>query len=51
MPYKSESQRRLMEGIRHGWKPTGLASPPTKAVAEEFHKASATSKALRNYKK
>lgn len=37
MPYQSESQRRLMEGIRNGWHPTGLKNPPSKAVAEKFH--------------
>ena len=37
MPYQSESQRRLMEGIAHGWHPSGMKHPPTKAVADKFH--------------
>ncbi len=36
MPYASESQRRLMEGIAHGWKPSGMKDPPSKAVARKF---------------
>jgi len=26
-----------MEGIRHGWHPTGMKHPPSKAVADKFH--------------
>ena len=36
MPYASESQRRLMEGIAHGWHPTGMKDPPSKSVAKKF---------------
>jgi hypothetical protein len=25
-----------MEGIAHGWRPTGMKNPPSKAVAEKF---------------
>jgi hypothetical protein len=28
-----------MSAIAHGWKPTGIKHPPSKAVAEEFHEA------------
>lgn len=37
MPYQSDAQRRLMEGIAHGWHPTGMKDPPSRAVAEKFH--------------
>jgi len=36
MPTVSESQRRLMQGIKHGWKPTRMKNPPSRAVAREF---------------
>lgn len=36
MPYESEAQRRLMEGIRHGMKPR-MKNSPSRAVAEKFH--------------
>ncbi len=39
MPSVSESQRRLMAGIAHGWKPTGMKDPPSQAVAQEFFDA------------
>lgn len=39
MPYASDSQRRLMEGIRHGWKPDHMKHPPSRAVAKKFHDA------------
>ena len=39
MPYASASQRRLMEGIAHGWHPTHMKHAPSKAVAQEFHRA------------
>ena len=37
MPYQSDAQRRLMQGIQHGWHPTGMKRQPSKAVAEKFH--------------
>ena len=37
MPYASKSQEHLMEGIAHGWKPTDMKHPPSKAVADKFH--------------
>jgi hypothetical protein len=36
MPSVSRSQQRLMEGIKHGWKPTGMKRPPSKKVAADF---------------
>ncbi len=36
MPMESESQRRLMQGIKHGWKPAHMESPPSQAVARRF---------------
>ena len=39
MPTKSPAQARLMEGIAHGWHPSGLSHPPPKKVAEEFVEA------------
>lgn len=36
MPYASESQRRLMQGIAHGWHPSHMKDAPSKAVAEKF---------------
>ena len=39
MPSRSMRQHRLMEGIAHGWKPTGMKKPPPKSVATEFAKA------------
>lgn len=36
MPMAPGPQTRLMEGIAHGWKPTGMKKPPSKAVAKEF---------------
>lgn len=35
MPFKSEAQRRLMEGIAHGMKPSS-AHAPSQAVAQKF---------------
>lgn len=35
MPFKSEAQRRLMEGIAHGMKPRSLHAP-SQAVAQKF---------------
>ena len=37
-----------MAGIAHGWKPSGMKSPPPVAVAKEFNKADAGRKALAN---
>jgi hypothetical protein len=39
MPSQSPAQHRLMEGIAHGWHPTGLKNPPPKKVAVEFANA------------
>jgi len=36
VPFQSQAQRGLMEGIAHGWHPTGMKHPPTKAVAQKF---------------
>jgi hypothetical protein len=36
MPFKSPAQRRLMEGINHGWVPDRIKRPPSKQVAAEF---------------
>jgi hypothetical protein len=36
MPSKSPAQKRLMEGIAHGWTPSRLKRPPSKQVAEDF---------------
>lgn len=44
MPYASQAQRRLMEGIAHGWKPSNMKNPPSKAVAQKFSKDSKMSK-------
>lgn len=41
MPSKSKAQANLMAGIAHGWKPTGMKNPPSKAVAKEFNAADA----------
>lgn len=38
MPSKTPKQAKFMSAIAHGWKPTGEKGP-SKAVAEEFHKA------------
>lgn len=36
MPDVSRSQQRLMQGIKHGWKPSGLKNPPSQKVASDF---------------
>lgn len=36
MPYKSDKQRRLMEGILHGMRPN-MKNPPSKKIAQKFH--------------
>ena len=36
MPPKSKKQKRYMEAIAHGWKPTYGGPGPSKAVAEEI---------------
>jgi len=38
MPSKSPAQARLMAGIAHGWKPSGMKGPPV-SVAKEFNQA------------
>lgn len=38
MPMVSEAQRRLMQGIKHGWKPSRMKNPPSRKVAREFVK-------------
>jgi hypothetical protein len=43
MPYASESQRRLMQGIAHGWKPD-MKNAPSKSVAQKFERDSRKSK-------
>ena len=39
MPSKSPAQHRLMEGIAHGWHPTGMKKAPPKDVAQDFARA------------
>lgn len=46
MPSRSPSQARLMAGIAHGWKPTGMKSPPPVSVAREFNQADKGGKLL-----
>lgn len=48
MPSKSPAQARLMAGIAHGWKPSGLKHAPPTAVATEFNQADKGSALLRN---
>lgn len=36
MPSKSAKQRKFMRAIAHGWEPTRMKNPPSKAVAKEF---------------
>ena len=33
---KAESQRRLLEGIRHGWRPTGQPAKKKKSAKERY---------------
>lgn len=39
MPSKSPEQAKLMRAIAHGWKPSRMKSPPSRAVAQEFVEA------------
>lgn len=43
MPSKSQAQHNLMEGVAHGWKPSGMKAPPV-SVAKEFSAADAMQK-------
>lgn len=39
MPSTSKAQHNLMEGIAHGWKPSGMKKAPPKSVARDFVEA------------
>lgn len=39
MPSVSPKQAKLMAAISNGWKPTHMKSPPSVAVAREYHLA------------
>jgi hypothetical protein len=39
MPSTSKAQHNLMEGIAHGWKPSGMKKAPPKSVAKDFVEA------------
>lgn len=36
MPSTSKAQHNLMEGIAHGWKPSGMKKAPPVSVAKDF---------------
>ncbi len=36
MPSTSKKQERFMQAISHGWKPSGMKSPPSRKVAKEY---------------
>lgn len=36
MPSTSQAQHNLMEGIAHGWKPSGMKKTPPVKVAKDF---------------
>jgi hypothetical protein len=39
MPSESRAQHNLMEGIAHGWHPSGMKKAPPKSVAKDFVEA------------
>jgi hypothetical protein len=39
MPSTSKAQHNLMEGIAHGWRPSGMKKAPPKSVAKDFVEA------------
>jgi hypothetical protein len=39
MPSTSKAQHNLMEGIAHGWRPSGMKKVPPKSVAKDFVEA------------
>lgn len=39
MPSKTPKQAKLMRAVAHGWKPSRMKSPPSRAVAREFVEA------------
>ena len=39
MPSKTPKQAKLMRAIAHGWNPSRMKSPPSRAVAQEFVEA------------
>ena len=51
MPSKSQKQHNLMEGIAHGWKPTGMHKGPPVKVAKEFAAADKASGKFKGHKK
>jgi hypothetical protein len=37
-----------MEGLAHGWKPSGMKNPPSSSVAKDFVEADKKNKAYKN---